>query len=208
MTRNVSVWDIMLTFMKIGPSTFGGGYAMIPLITREIVEKNGWLSEKDTTEIFALAESVPGAIAINASTFIGYRLRGIKGAIGAMFGVLLPTFLIVLALSIFFLQVKDHPKLESAFQAIRATIVALIVYAAIKIGKTALLDKLTFFTIVGTVAMLIFSHIHPVLIIICGGIFGITAVYIRDLLGMTTKLEADIEEPQYKYHDYYIGDGI
>jgi chromate transporter len=205
--KKVSIWELMFSFMKIGPSTFGGGYAMIPLISREVVERKRWLTEKDTVEIFTLAQSIPGAVAINASTLIGYRIGGISGAIAAMFGVLLPTFLIVLVLCMFFIEAHQHPILQSALQAIRASILALIVFAAIKVGRTALLDKLTFFTIIGTVLLLIFSPIHPIFIILGGGIFGILAVYIRDISGMYTNLEAD-DSIKYKYKDYYIGDGI
>jgi chromate transporter len=205
--KKVSIWEIMFSFMKIGPSTFGGGYAMIPLISKEVVERKRWLSEKDTVEIFTLAQSIPGAVAINASTLIGYRIGGISGAIVAMFGVLLPTFLIVLGLGMFFIEVNHHPKLESAFEAIRASVVALIVFAAIKVGKTALLDKLTFFTIIGTVVLLMVSPIHPIVIILGGGIFGVAAVYFRDMLGLYTNLEAN-DSIKYKYKDYYIGDGI
>lgn len=129
--------QIFLTFFKIGPMTFGGGYAMIPLIEREVVKRRGWISTRDIADIFAVTESIPGAIAINSATFIGYRLAGARGAIVAMIGVLLPTFCIVVLLSLFFLQVQNHPKVEATFVSIRATIVALITYAAYKIGRIA-----------------------------------------------------------------------
>src|SRR5690554_6291650 len=105
--------QIFITFLKISPVTFGGGYAMIPLIEKEVVDKRGWMKTQEIADIFAVAESVPGAIAINSATFIGFRLAGILGAVVAMIGVLLPTFLIVMMLSIFFLQVQDHPKVEA-----------------------------------------------------------------------------------------------
>ena len=198
--------DIFLSFLKIGPVTFGGGYAMIPLIEREVVERRKWVKTEDVTDVFAVAESVPGAIAINSATFIGYRLAGVKGAIAAMIGVLLPTFLIIVGLCIFFLQVRDNPKVEAAFVAIRASIVALIVYAGYKIGKTAVLDKTTLVTVGATVAVLYLFHFHPVLIILSGAMLGIILVKVRDALGIRTQL--DSEQQVYKYKDYYIGDGI
>jgi chromate transporter len=199
--------QIFMTFFKIGPVTFGGGYAMIPLIEREVVEKRGWVKTQEVTDIFAVAESVPGAIGINSATFIGYRIAGVAGAIAAMAGILLPTFFIVVLLSLFFLKVQDNPKIEAAFVAIRSTIVALIIYAAIKIGKTAVVDKTTVALIVITVAVMYFVHIHPVLLIIFGGLIGIVIIFLKKKLGMKVQLEKE-EGTNFKYSDYYIGDGI
>jgi len=200
--------QIFLTFLKIGPMTFGGGYAMIPLIEREVVERRKWISTRDIADIFAVAESIPGAIAINSATFIGYRLAGTRGAIVAMIGVLLPTFCIVVLLSLFFLRVQDHPKVEAAFVSIRATIVALITYAAYKIGRTAVVDKSTVALIAITFIVMVYLHIHPVLLIIGGAAVGIGLVFVKGKLGMTTITEQVDREPRYKYDDYYIGGGI
>ncbi|CAM4237290.1 chromate transporter [Paenibacillus alkaliterrae] len=185
------LWSIFITFLKIGPVTFGGGYAMIPVIEREVVERRKWLQTQDIADIFAVAESVPGAIAINSATFIGYRIAGIRGALAAMFGILLPTFCIIVLMSIFFLQLKGHPKMEAAFVAIRATIVALIAYAAIKIGKTAAVDITSVGLIALTVILMYFGHsfIHPVLLIFGGAIAGIVIVLIRQKLGCKTHLK-------------------
>lgn len=197
---------IFICFLKIGPVTFGGGYAMIPLIEREVVEKRNWLAAKDVTDVFAVAESIPGAIAINSATFIGYRLAGLPGAIAAMLGVLLPTFLIVLGLSVFFLQVHDHPKVEAAFQGIRAGIVALICYAGYKIGKTAVLDKTTFCVAVATVAVLFLPHLHPALIIAIGFFVGMALVAVRARFGIDTKLDGGGRKE--RDWGYTMGDGI
>lgn len=189
MERCKIVWLIFLSFMKIGPVTFGGGYAMIPLIEKEVVERRKWVKTKDIADIFAISESVPGAIAINSATFIGYRLGGVPGAIAAMVGVMLPTFIIVILLSVFFLQVQDHPKIEAAFVSIKATIVALITYAAIKIGKTAIIDRTTLVLTIAAFALMFFTPIHPVLIIVGGGIAGIAIVLLRTRMGLNTKLD-------------------
>jgi chromate transporter len=199
--------DIFLTFLKISPVTFGGGYAMIPLIEREVVDRRKWMSTKDIANIFAVAESVPGAIAINSSTFIGYRLAGPIGAVVAMIGVVLPTFCIVLLLSVFFMQFQDHPKIEAAFISIRATIVALIIYAAYKIGKTAWIDYTTLVFILATIMVMIFVHIHPIAIIIIGALAGICAISLKAKFGISTRLERD--ESTKKAVDYMdIGGGI
>lgn len=199
------LWEIFITFSRIGPVTFGGGYAMIPIIEREVVVKKKWMKLKDVSEIFAIAESVPGAIAINSATFIGHRVAGVAGAIVAMAGIIIPTFLIVLVLGICFLLFKDSPKIEAAFQGIRPAIVALITFAGYKIAKMAVIDKTTLVTAGVTVICLLFLHVHPVLIILSGGIVGILLVKIRDHLGYKTKLDDQDHEID---RDYYMGAGI
>lgn len=179
--------QIFWSFFKIGPVTFGGGYAMIPLIEREVVVKRKWVKTEEVTDIFALAESVPGAIAINSATFIGHRIGGVRGAIAAMLGVLLPTFLIVLALCILFLSLQGNQKMEAAFVGIRSAIVALIVYAAIKIGKIAILDRITLTLAIITVLFLLFIPIHPVLIIVSGACLGVLLSKMKDKLNKNSQ---------------------
>ncbi|MCH6265020.1 chromate transporter [Neobacillus citreus] len=176
--------QIFWTFFKISPVTFGGGFAMIPLIEREIVKKRKWLGNEDVTDVFALAQTVPGAVAINSATFIGHRLAGVKGAIAAMIGVSIPTFFIVLALGISYYSVHQNPKLEAAFMSIRMTIIAIIVYAAIKVAKTALIDKTTI--VIMLVGVLALFFIHPVLAILLGAIAGVTANAVKKNKGHTT----------------------
>lgn len=185
------LWSIFITFLKIGPVTFGGGYATIPAIEREVIDKRKWLESREVADIVAVAGSIPGAIGINSATFIGYRIAGIGGAIAAMIGILLPTFCIILMLSLFFLQVKDHPKIEAAFVAIRATIVALIVFAAIKIGKAAIVDKTSTVLTAATVAIMYFGHavVHPALLIAGGAAAGIGIVILKQKLGRKSPIK-------------------
>lgn len=211
MTKETSkmklLFQIFITFLKMGPVTFGGGYAMVPLIEREVVQRHKWIKSGEVTDIISISGSVPGAIVINSATFVGYRLAGVPGAIVAMLGTLIPTFLIIVLLSLFFLSVQDHPMVKAAFVSIRATVVALITYAAIKFGKTALVDKTTLFLILASVLVLLFALMHPVLLIVFGSLLGVVIVFIRDRLGINTKLEQEDNEG-YIYQDYYIGDGI
>ncbi len=197
--------EIFLCFLKIGPVTFGGGYAMIPLIEQEVVERRKWLETKDVADVFAAAQSIPGAIAVNSATFIGYRLAGFAGALAALAGVLLPTFLIVLLLSIFFLRTHEHPKIEAAFEGVRAAIVALICYAGWKIGKSAVIDKTTFGVTAATVAILFLTNVHPVFLIASGFFVGVALVAIRAKAGLKTKLDSNPQEDDW---GYMMGDGI
>lgn len=141
------LWDIFWTFFKIGPATFGGGYAMIPVIEREVVGKKQWISENELSEVLSIAGSAPGGIGVNASAFIGYRRAGIRGASAAVIGITFPTFFI---LSLF-MQIELNTKIAAALQGIHYAIVGLIVIAAIKMGKSALFDKTTFAVMIGTI---------------------------------------------------------
>ena len=159
---------------------------MIPLIEKEVVEKRKWMKSEEVTDVFALSQSVPGAVAINSATFIGHRIAGMKGAMAAMIGVSLPTFLIVLLLGILYFFIQDNPKIESAFISIRASIVAIIAYAAIKIGKTAIVDKTTFFILIAGIPVLFF--LHPVMVILAGAVAGIVTISIKRKLGYDVKM--------------------
>lgn len=198
--RENLIIQIFLTFFKIGPTTFGGGYAMIPMIEREVVAKKKWVKHEDITDIFAIAESIPGAIAINSATFIGYQIAGRKGAIAALLGILLPTFMIVILLSIGFLYVQGNPRVDAAFQGIRPAIVALITYAGYKIGQTAIYDKTTIVTMILTVCALLMLKIHPVLIILIGMLTGLILVKIKKSLGMDVKFEREMKPKKMPNH--------
>ena len=114
------------TFFKIGAFTFGGGYAMIPLIQKEAVENHGWVTDEDILEIIAIAESTPGPIAINSATFVGYRTCGVLGSAAATLGVVLPSFVIILAISSVLRQFQELKAVQYAFQGIRAGVLALL----------------------------------------------------------------------------------
>ena len=185
------LFQIFWSFFKIGPITFGGGYAMIPMIEREVVTKRKWVKSQDVTDVFAVSESVPGAIGINSATFIGYRIAGVQGAVAAMLGILLPTFSIVILLSLIYKFLRGNPIVEAAFMGIRASIVALIAYAGLKIGKTAIFDKTTITITAITVIVLLFLHIHPVLIILTGIIAGILIIKIKTIMKLPIQLEKE-----------------
>lgn len=130
MSKNLKLF---LIYLKIGAFTFGGGFAMIPLIEREVVENNKWMDSQEFTDSLALCQSVPGAIAVNNAVFIGYRINGVLGAISAGFGVVLPSFLIIMAVASVFAQIKDISMIDSIFNGIRAAVVALILTAGLRL---------------------------------------------------------------------------
>ncbi len=127
--RNKTLLEIFLTFLRIGAFTFGGGYAMIPLIQKETVEKHGWISDRDILEIVAIAESTPGPIAVNSATFVGYRVCGFTGALCATLGVVLPSFLVITAIAFVLREFQSMKVVQYAFFGIRAGVLALILKA-------------------------------------------------------------------------------
>jgi len=203
--------SIFWTFFKIGPSTFGGGYAMIPVIEREVVEKRQWVSKTEMSDVLSIAGSAPGGIGVNASAFIGYRLARVPGAIAAVIGITLPTFLITFTLSLIFTQIEHNIKIAAALEGIHYAIVGLIIIAAIKMGKSAIFDKTTFATMIGTVAIFLTTTIHPAFVILFGLFVGIIFVSIKEKLGIDVKLEKEeaTSETAGDYHaDYFTAKGF
>ena len=126
MRKYKELWKVFATFFKIGAFTFGGGYAMIPLIQKEAAEKHGWVTEEDILDIIAIAESTPGPIAINSATFVGYRACGVLGSVAATLGVVLPSFVLIFAISFVLRQFQALKAVQYAFQGIRAGVLALL----------------------------------------------------------------------------------
>ena len=126
---------LFTTFFKIGLFTFGGGYAMIPLIQREVIERRKWIEEKDFLDMLVLAQSTPGPIAVNTAVFVGYKIAGVLGAIMATLGTVLPSFIIILLLALFFAEVRENRYVDAAFRAMRPAVVALIVAPLIGLVK-------------------------------------------------------------------------
>ncbi|MEH6945291.1 chromate transporter [Bacillus sp. JJ722] len=195
-TQCKKLLQIFWTFFKIAPVTFGGGFAMIPLIEKEVVYKRKWLHTDEVTDVFALSQSIPGAIALNAATFIGFRIGGISGAIVAIIGVSLPTFFIVLLLGILYIFMENNPTINASFQSIRASIVALIIYAAINIGKTALIDKSTVFLFIVGIAALFF--IHPIVAILSSAALGVIIISFKNRVASRKNANESDQKQRYK----------
>lgn len=123
------------SFLKIGLFTFGGGYAMIPLIRREVIDRRGWIAEGEFLDLLTLAQSAPGPISLNTSVFVGYRVRGYAGAVAAILGVVVPSFLIILAIALFFTDVRHNPVVDAAFKGMRPAVVALIVVPVLSLAR-------------------------------------------------------------------------
>lgn len=166
-------FDLFFIFFKIGAFTFGGGYAMIPLIEKVIVDDKGWAEKEEIVDLFAIAQSIPGAIAINSSSLIGYKIGGKKGALVSTFGVVLPSFIIISIIAAFFMKISYLPQVKAVFTGITASVVTLILTASIEIGKTAIKDKLTLVITALTVITIVIFDMSPILIILLGAVPGL-----------------------------------
>lgn len=161
------------SFIKIGAFTFGGGYAMIPLIQKEVVEKRKWITDKEILEIIAIAESTPGPIAVNAATFIGYKTAGFFGALGATVGVVLPSFLIIAAVSFVLRQFENLKIVKFAFEGIRLGVLALIVKALVSMYKQCPRNKISYIIAAFSFLCVAFFGINVLIVIIACAVIGL-----------------------------------
>lgn len=173
------LFDLFCTFCKIGALTFGGGYAMLPLIQREIVENKKWSTEKEILDYYAVGQCTPGVIAVNTATFIGYKLRGIIGGIVATLGVIFPSIVIILIIATFLQNFADLAIVQSAFAGIRVAVVALIITTVVKLIKSSIKDYLG--VIIAIIAFVIsaFIGLSPVYVVIAAALTGFISKGLR-----------------------------
>ena len=173
-------WELFNTFFRIGLFTIGGGYAMIPLIEAKVVDEKQWIDREDLLDLIAVAQSCPGIFAINIGIFIGYKLRGVRGAVVSTLGTALPSFLIILAIALVFQQFRDNVYVEKIFRGIRPAVVALI---AAPIFKMARMAKVTFTNIwipvVGALLIWVMG-VSPIYVILLAGIGGYVYGLVQD----------------------------
>ena len=160
------------SFFKIGMFTLGGGYAMIPIIEAEVVDKRKWIERADFIDIVAIAQSCPGVMAVNMSTFIGYRLRKTKGAFCLTLATALPSFIIILLIAMFFKQFQDNAVVESIFRGIRPAVVALIAAPTFSMAKSAHINLANCWIPVGCALLIYAMHVNPIYIIIAAAVGG------------------------------------
>lgn len=129
------LFTIFTSFFRIGLFTFGGGYAMIPLIEREVIDRRTWVERSEFLDLLTLAQSVPGPIAVNTAVFVGYRIRGLRGAAAALLGTVLPSFTIILLIALFFADIRENPVVDAAFKGMRPAVVALIIGPVISLAR-------------------------------------------------------------------------
>ena len=167
---------IFYSFFKIGIFTFGGGFAMIPLIEREVIERRGWIAKDDFVDMLVLAQSAPGPIALNTAVFAGYKVRGFAGAMAAVLGVVVPSFSIILLVAIFFANIRYNPVVDAAFKGMRPAVVALIVAPLMGIVKGMAWWAMAVVVAVGL--MVWYFSISPIFFLVAGAAAGVIYVFL------------------------------
>ena len=175
-----TVGKVFLSFFKIGAFTFGGGLAMIPIIQREAVEKHKWVTDDDILEIVAIAESTPGPIAINSATFVGYRAAGVIGSAAATFGVVLPSFLIILTISAVLRQFQNIPAVQYAFWGIRAGVLAMLLKSLYTMFKKSVKNWVGYVTMAAAFVLTAFLNVHILIIIGSCAVFGLVTALVAE----------------------------
>ena len=164
--------DAFITFSKIGFFTLGGGYAMLPLIEKEVVDKKHWLAKDEYMDIIAMAQSLPGIMAVNTSIFIGYKMKKVLGSIVCLLATVLPSFIIILLIAVYFRTYTNNPVVISIFKAIRPAIVALIAVPVFTTAQTAHLNKKNIIIPVVATILISFLGISPIFIVLGAGLLG------------------------------------
>lgn len=171
--------QLFFSFMRIGGFTFGGGYAMLPLIQREIVDRQQWATEEEVIDYFTISQITPGVIAVNTATFIGYKKAGIIGGIAATLGVIFPSVVIINIIVAFLSNFADLPMVIHAFNGIRACVCVLILIAVYNMAKKSVVDIFSAIIFVGIAILAFLKLTSPVILVLGAGLFGIIIQLIK-----------------------------
>ena len=163
--------ELFWSFFKIGLFTFGGGYAMIPIIRHEVIEKQHWIDDDQFVELLTLAQSAPGPISLNTSVFVGYKMRGYAGAIAALLGVVLPSFIILLIIAVYFSHIRDNATVDAAFKGMRPAVVALIISPIVSLARG--MGFWRYLVAAATAVAIWFLALSPIYLILAAAAVGI-----------------------------------
>ena len=163
---------LFTTFFKLGLFTIGGGYVMIPLIEREVVDRYRWIEKRDFVDLLAIAQSSPGVLAVNMSIFIGYKLRGVRGSVAAAVGNVLPSVVIILLIALFFNKFREYEVVNNVFMGIRPAVVALIASPVFSVAKSAKIGWTNVWIPLLSALLIVAFGVSPVYIILIAGVGG------------------------------------
>ncbi len=167
------LWDLFFAFARIGGLTFGGGYAMLPMLQKEVVEKRQWVSEEEIMDYYAIGQCTPGIIAVNTATFVGYRVRGDVGGVAATLGVVAPSLVIISLIAAFIQNFAHLPLVQNAFAGVRVCVCVLIFNAVVKLWKKAVVDKRTLAIFLALFLLSFWLDLSPVLQVLAAGVAGV-----------------------------------
>lgn len=167
------LFALFSVFFRIGALTFGGGYAMLPMLQKEVVERHGWTTSESVLDYYALSQCMPGVIAVNAAAFIGYKRRGVAGTIAAVLGVVTPSFIIILIVAALLTNFADNPYVIHAFNGIRVAVAALIVQAILSLWGKAVRDWVGILLFAAVFALSVFTDFSPIWFVVLSAMAGI-----------------------------------
>lgn len=165
--------DLFLSFAKVGVLTFGGGYAMLPILQREVAENKKWATEEELMDYYAIGQCTPGVIAVNTATFVGRKFKGTVGSVLATLGVVFPSLIIIIAIAAFVNNFANSPIVQNAFAGIRTCVCVLILNAVVKLWKKAVVDKVTLVIFAIVFILSVFTNLSPVVYVIFAAAAGI-----------------------------------
>jgi chromate transporter len=177
------LFELFWVFFKIGAVTFGGGLAMMPIMRKEVVETKGWVDDDDILKILVISESTPGVFAVNAATFIGYKIQGFWGSLAATLGVIIPSLMTISIISFFILQFKALTLVQYAFYGIQAAVALLIFKAALKLSKKIHFDAFAWILLIASILFATFTNISVLWLLLIGAILGIVYGMIENIRG-------------------------
>ncbi len=177
------LWELFYTFLKIGTFTFGGGLAMLPVIRKTVVEEKGWMTEEEIVDCFAISQSMPGVLAVNAAIYIGNRKKQFLGSLASVLGVTLPAFLSILIILLFLGKIEENRYVQGAFEGIKAASAALILVAAYKMARRILKGKLEYFIALVAFIIIVFAGINAIWAIVFGAFAGLVSYLYRSRKG-------------------------
>ena len=175
----IKIWSLFSTFFKIALFTVGGGYAMLPVMEQQFVEKKKWIHHEDIVDVMALVQSVPGVIAVNAAVFVGNRVAGIFGALAAAFGVILPSFIIIVLIAMFMDNVQNIPFVKEAFLGVRAGVCAMILLSALNFWQKIVRGRFEIIIAVAAFLAMFIFRINVIYIICGAGMLGLLRYYLN-----------------------------
>lgn len=164
---------LFLTFLKIGAFTFGGGYAMLPLFQRDIIERNHWLTQSDFLDIVATAEMTPGPIAINTATFVGYKLSGFWGSLVSTLAIVLPSFISITLLAFILNKLKDNKDAQSGIKGMRPAVTAMIITAALSLAPQSIVRPLDIILFAGALILSWKNWLNPIVVLLGSGVISL-----------------------------------
>jgi chromate transporter len=166
-------FELFFTFFKVGLFTIGGGYAMLPMLRKEVVEKHSWASDEEMLDYFAIGQSTPGIIAVNTSTFIGYKKAGIIGAMFSTIGMVFPSWIIIISIARIFEEFRDNVYVQNAFLGIRVVVIVLILNAVIRMAKNSVKNFIQGLILMVSFLIVAFTPVSTIYVVIISGLLGI-----------------------------------